>query len=156
MRGASLRTHQRATQSGGYLDAPEPEPIALPVAPRGRAPKPAELSGAWRGPLTLYPSPATIEVRFDRSGGATKAHLRVSFEPPRAGGAKRDDVVAADLPVEFDEGGLAFVDPKGPQQGRVRYRGALVDGALSGLAEFVVAPEHRFYGIGTWKLTKVP
>lgn len=137
----------RLAESGGHLEVPDPGPPEAPVLPPARPVAAAELEGTWRGPLTVYPYAATLVLELDRAGGEWVGRARVEF------GGRPDDIVIDMDGFEVTSEGIRFVDPDGPNGGRVEYRGVWAGRGLAGIAEIIV-PDAPIYGVGSWRLAR--
>lgn len=132
---------------GGYRSvaaAPFPE---LPTLPHGHAISLDELRGTWRGPLRLYPWPATLELRVSGDSAAPQVTGTIDFygerEPERFEGTD----------VALDPRVLAFRNPSDLARGRTQYRVVLRGDRLEGVAE-LVTEDGGTYGIGGFELQR--
>jgi len=138
----SARNASRELASGKVTFA-APSPLEIPKLGKGELFTVDQLEGTWRGPLKVYPFPATLEIRFARRGGTMSVEGVVSF------GGKPDDIRFSDANVEMGQGELTFKDPKGPNEGIVRYKAVLRNGELNGIAEILIT-KYPVYLIGEW------
>ncbi len=127
--------------------APAADPIALPLPPKDTGRDPGALEGEWSGTTELYPRslpwPAKMHLAIGRS---SKGTLTISF------GGRPDDIVR-DVTLSRAGGVVAFEDPAGPNKTVIKYRGALEQGELIGVAEFTGNVSLR--GVGRWTLRRV-
>jgi len=134
----------RQELASGKVRFPAPAPLEIPKLGPGEPLTAAALEGTWRGPLQVYPFPATLELRFVRKEGALAVEGLITF------GGKPDDIRFADGNVDLSTGEIVFADPKGPNDGKVRYRAILRKGQLEGIAEILIT-KYPVYLIGEWK-----
>lgn len=144
--GAAARAARSAAAAAPA--APDPGPPEEPTVPAGAAlTDPDALEGRWAGPLTVYPYPATLVLELSRTGRSWSAEATVTF------GGRPDDIHVAVGGLSVRGGEIRFVDPDGPNGGRVEYRGVWTGTTLDGIAEFVV-PGAEIHGIGRWSLMR--
>ncbi len=121
-----------------------PEPLQIPKLGKGESFIAEMLEGTWRGPLGVYPFPATLELHFAQKDGALSVQGLVSF------GGRPEDIRFTDENVELGANEITFKDPKGPNEGVVRYKAVLRGGELRGIAEILIT-RYPVYLIGEWK-----
>lgn len=120
-------------------------PLALPSLPSTREPlSPQRLAGSWNGTTALYPGtePTPFTLTIDVQGAKVSGVLKVRPRTTQESQSSVEILVAGDS--------LRFVDPNGPNGGKVAFRGILSNGQLRGVAEFVI-PQPWLAGIGSWQ-----
>jgi hypothetical protein len=124
---------------------PQPPPLRLPVLHPGSVLSARSLNGEWVGQSSVYPYPATMKLTICEKPLAVKGV--VDF------GGRPDTITFADPSPRLRLRTLAFVDLRGPNGGRVRYKAVLDGTHLAGIGEIIVnsAP---IYAIGEWSLTR--
>lgn len=134
--------------SGGSRDIPPPPFPAVPTLPHGDPVTLAGLQGTWRGPLRLYPWPATLELTVGSEAAGPRVSAWVRFD-----GAQPDLGFEASDPA-FDRDVLSFENPADLAEGRTTYRLVAQGNRLTGVAE-LVTESGDVYAVGGLELHRV-
>ena len=144
---AMLRTHVYAVkrdldEKRGYFRYAAPPDPQIPTLTKGEKIKLASLNGSWKGTITLYPQPGTLQLSFSDQGISS---YKIIFEGNEVDGDIQDFNLTDDR--------FEFTNMKGPNGGVIHYKGVLKNGVLEGIAEIIVEGQ-PVYGIGKWSLYK--
>lgn len=134
--------------AGGYRDVPPPPFPSIPTLPHGDPLKAGSLSGRWRGPIRLYPWPATLALDLLDDGGSSRLSARIEFET----GRRPITFEGAEVAVREDI--LYFDNPSDLAHGHTRYRLVWRGRRLEGVAE-LVTKDGGIYAIGSFELDRV-
>ncbi|MGH9702498.1 MAG: SGNH/GDSL hydrolase family protein, partial [Candidatus Acidiferrales bacterium] len=143
--------YQKIQSEGGYLKvaAPQPEPRA--ELPPGRHASAGEFDGKWSGETRLYPRgpnwPAKMELQIHLNGESCSGELRIDFP------ASRERITRSITDCKLTADGVAFIDPKGPEEGVVKYTAHYTGSNLIGDAE-MTAKDGTLFGVGRWNLKR--
>ncbi len=133
---------------GGRPAAEEPPFPSVPTLAHGEPADGASLRGRWRGPIRLYPWPATLELDIASSSGGLQVSGHVRFEDGRP------ELTFQASEPELRDGVLSFRNPSDLAGGRTLYRFVSRAGDLDGVAE-LVTDQHLAYAIGSVELTPI-
>lgn len=145
---AAWQAVQELANEGGYRDVSAPPFPAVPTLPRGHAVRFERLRGTWRGPLRLYPWPATLELQVSGDAGQPRVTARIEL------GGDQEPVRFDATGVSFEPRTLAFRNPSDLAGGRTVYRLVARGGRLQGVAE-LVTEGGDIYAIGSLELGRV-
>lgn len=133
---------------GGTRQVPPPPFPSIPTLPKGAPLSSSGLVGTWRGPLRLYPWPATLELTIAEAAEGVHVAGRVRFDDQREG----LELTGTGVRLERQE--LSFRNPADLAGGRTLYRLVSQAGRLKGVAE-LVTENHGAYAIGGFELTRL-
>lgn len=134
--------------SGGSRDIPAPPFPPVPTVARGEPLDRGAIRGTWRGPLRLYPWPATLELDIREGAGGLRIDGRVRFS------GERPDLGFEAVDARLGDRVLSFSNPADLAEGRTRYRLVARAGRLTGVAE-LTTEGGGVYSIGGFELERV-
>lgn len=145
---AAWQAVQELAADGGYRDVAAPPFPAVPTIPRGNTLRFEELRGTWRGPLRLYPWPASLELQVSGEAGQPRLTARVEFE------GDQEPVRFGATEVSLEPRSVSFRNRSDLAGGRTLYRLVAIGDRLQGVAE-LVTEDGRIYAIGSLELARV-
>ena len=131
---------------GGSRDLAEPPFPPVPTLAPGEPMRVADLGGRWRGPIRLYPWPATLELEVNPSSEGLRVKGRIDFE------AGRHDLTFEATGPQLETNVLSFRNPSDLAGGRTLYQLVSRGDRLVGVAELVTDHDEA-YAIGSFELS---